>query len=91
MKASIFPAILLAGTIIVANTGCKSRKEGKEVQFTRPDVELVSEFTIVGYSGPPPGEVNQERYQEIADAFSELLPPAGKFMRFGLFPGRLVA
>jgi len=75
MKVRIIPPILLAGTIIAFGPGCKPGERDAKKKKAGSNVELVSEFIITGYSGPPPDEVNEERYQEIADAGIQVIVP----------------
>jgi hypothetical protein len=41
----------------------------------QPEIELVNEFVITAYSGPPPEEVNIDRYREIASAGIDVIIP----------------
>jgi hypothetical protein len=44
------------------------------------EIEILNEFVITAYSGPPLGEVNIERYREIADAGIDVLVPGNGTM-----------
>ena len=46
----------------------------------RERVELLDEFVIAAYSGPPPGEVNLQRYREIAEAGIDVVIPGNGIM-----------
>jgi hypothetical protein len=67
---NVFSGILL--TLLI---GCG---RGKTVNCNSPEqrnAELIDEFVIMAYSGPPPGEVTLERFQEIAESGIEILVP----------------
>ncbi len=44
------------------------------------EVELLNEFVIAAYSGPPPEEVTLERYREIAEAGIDVIVPGNGTM-----------
>jgi len=66
----ILPCILIA--LLMA---CGSGKSSDSIDAGPDRTGLLNEFIIMAYSGPPPGEVTLERFQEIADAGIEFLVP----------------
>jgi len=60
-------------SVLLLGCGTDKSDEGKNLQTGKP--AILSDFIIMAYSGPPPGEVTLERYQEIADAGIEYLVP----------------
>lgn len=67
---NFFPLVLL----ILFSTGFTGGCDKKQVRGQK-GVELGNEFVIYAYSGPPAGEVNAERYREVAAAGIDVLVP----------------
>jgi len=53
---------------------CSTGKTDDQKVGVKPG--MLNDFIIMAYSGPPPEEVNLERYQEIADSGIDYLVPA---------------
>lgn len=67
--------LLYSLAVIIITASCKSEGETRKKRTGKTPIELVDEFVIIAYSGPPPGEVNEERYQEIATAGIDVIVP----------------
>jgi hypothetical protein len=80
-KNRIIVKHLVPGIILSLLIGCGSSQDEKQV-MAEPVYSMMDDFIIIGYSGPPDGEVTLERYQEIADAGIDILVPGnGAFNR----------
>jgi len=62
---------VLSGLLISCGTGIKEDQTNTD----KKEPTFLTDFKIIGYSGPPLEEVNLERYQEIAEAGIEYLVP----------------
>ena len=67
--------IVIQGILIMLVFGCGSENKKEASKSAQNSPGLHEKFIIMGYSGPPAGELNLERYQEIADAGIEILVP----------------
>ena len=67
--------LLYSLAVIILTASCKHEGENSKKQTVKTRSELVDEFVITAYSGPPPGEINEERYNEIAAAGIDVIVP----------------
>ena len=67
--------IVISGMLLSLIISCNHSKnvDSKSPESLKP--ELTDEFLIMAYSGPPPGEINMDRFREIAGAGIEILVP----------------
>ncbi|MBA7542208.1 hypothetical protein ES705_34527 [subsurface metagenome] len=73
MKTSL--STLIPGMLIILCTACPSGNDESTKQSGQHQVEMLDEFVITAYSGPPLEEVNIERYREIAYAGIDVIVP----------------
>ncbi len=73
MKNTLFLsfAIAMSGYL----TGCNTETNKGQTETIPQELTLLTDFSIIGYSGPPLEEVTLERYQEIAESGIEYLVP----------------
>ncbi len=65
----------IIGLIIILTISCVNNNSVEEKHATQKKAELLNEFVIVAYSGPPAEEVNRKRYSEIANAGIDIIVP----------------
>jgi hypothetical protein len=70
---------LIPGLLMLICTACPSRTEKNEAP-DQQHVELLDEFVITAFWGPPLDEVNIERYRQIAHAGIDVLFPGNGIM-----------
>ncbi|MEN8157153.1 MAG: hypothetical protein ABFS10_09385 [Bacteroidota bacterium] len=73
MKKSIIPLSLI--TLLAFLISCGTGSSGDQTETAHTEPTFLTDFLIIGYSGPPQKEATLERYQEIAESGIEYLVP----------------
>lgn len=66
---------LILGVIVGCSPNCCSDTCTQQTKNTNVTIEMTDEFVVMAYSGPPPGQVTEARYREIAEAGIDVIYP----------------
>ncbi len=68
---------LMLGIIAGGSMGCccDSCNQQKKESCKNVTIEMTDEFVVMAYSGPPPGQITEARFREIAEAGIDVICP----------------